>query len=474
MTYPELDLAILKAITTNKKQALDFTNECSINVFSSELWNIANLIVGYIKTYKDIPTLQILQDKLSKTNPSFVESLNTAWKSIENTKIDDKEYVHNIEKLKERFANNEITKLKDKLTKLDGSPAKALDDVERTVRNIKSLTTTKTYERKTLKDSLDEFKEEINAKLLDPNFDSGLLTGYSFIDEATDGLRPAELLIVGGESGSGKSLLLMNMAIQMWLQGNTIEQTSNFTKGHNVLYFSLEMPFKACRNRMFSRLSGVPSKIMKRPLSRNGQVRLTSDHRNSLTKMAKFIKNYPYQFELIDLPRGATPEAIELMLEESIATYNPDIIAIDYLGLMELDSNDDDWLKLGKIAGMCHEMCRVHNIIGLTAVQLNRTKASSKDTEDKIGLHRVGRSALIMTHANVGIQIETRPNEKNFPNMNCHIIKNRDGENMVKGTLLKNLQCATLLDQPKTENELSEVEFVDVDDLSGNIELFDI
>lgn len=141
---------------------------------------------------------------------------------------------------------------------------------------------------------------------------------------------------------------------------------------------------------------------------------------------------------------------------------------------MDDDSKDDDWLKLGKIAGKVHELARVHNTIVLSAVQLNRSKASSKDTEDRIGMHRIGRSALIMTHANIGIQIETRPNEKNYPDMYYHLIKNRDGE-QGKGKLIKNLSCGTLLDDEiKVEDEDVGYDFTDVDDISEKIEFLDI
>lgn len=475
MSYSELDLTILKAITTDKKRALDFVNTCSPNLLSNDVWNFTNLVIGYIRTYRDVPTLKILVEKVSKTNPTFAETINTIWDKLEKHTYNDKEFPFNVEKLKQRFADNEINKLKNALD-VEANSSKAITNIEKTISNIKALTTAKTYERKTLKDSIEQFKDELTAKVSDPNFDSGILTGYSFIDQTTDGLRSGELLLIGGESGSGKSTLLANMAVQMWMQNNTLDMSSNFNKGYNVLYFSLEMPFKVCRNRVMSRLSGVPTKIIRRPITKNGKLQLSSEYRVQLSKAMRFVNNYPYTFEIVDIPRGATAEGIEVLVEESVVKYNPDIIAIDYLGLMDDDGKEEDWLKLGMIAGKCHELCRVHNLIGLSAVQLNRTKSSSKETEDKVGLHRIGRSSLILTHANIGIQIETRQNETKYPDMICHIIKNRDGENMVKGRLLKNLAAATLLDDGSTttENENKETEFYDVDDISGDVELFDI
>ena len=55
-----LDLSILKTLVTNKKHALDFVNECDDKLFSTELWNFANLTISYIRTYKDLPTLRVI------------------------------------------------------------------------------------------------------------------------------------------------------------------------------------------------------------------------------------------------------------------------------------------------------------------------------------------------------------------------------------------------------------------------------
>jgi replicative DNA helicase len=231
------------------------------------------------------------------------------------------------------------------------------------------------------------------------------------------------------------------------------------------MYFSLEMPFKPCRNRVLGRLSTNPTKLIR-------TAKLNGEEATKLKKVLKFVQHYQSQFEIIDIPRGATMESLEMIYEEAKVLYDPKIIVIDYLGLMDYEGGKDmdDWLKLGKIAERIHEFARVHNVIVLSAVQLNRNKGTKE--EDKIGLHRIGRSALIMQNANIAVQIETRANEKNFPDMKYHIIKNRDGE-LGDGRLIKNLACGTLLDE-KTEEDPTTFEMRDIDDISEKIELLDI
>jgi replicative DNA helicase len=469
MDFPSADLCVLKTLLTNKKYALDFANEHDAKLFSTDVWNFSNLVVSYIKTYKEIPTLRVITEKLAKgNNEKLVETVKKTWEQIEKIQYDDKEYKHDLEKLKKRFAEKEITDIKTKLSKFEpGSMdvSKAILDMQKAVQTIKGLNATKAYERKTLKDAVPIFREQYNAKMEDATFDQGIKTGYSYFDYVTDGLRPGEMVLIGGESGAGKSMLLMNMAIQIWLQKNTIDtEEANFTPGNGVLYFSLEMPFKPCLNRVLARLSSNPSKLIR-------SAKLNQDEAVKLKKALKFITKYPDQFEIVDIPRGATIENLESIYEEAKVSYDPKVIVIDYLGLMDDDSNEDDWLKLGKIAGKVHEFARAHNVTVLSAVQLNRSKGG-KDAEEKIGMHRIGRSALIMTHANIAVQIESRPNEKQYPDMMYHLIKNRDGE-LGKGQLIKNLACGTLIDESLGEDD-TVFEMRDPDDISEKLELLDL
>ena len=421
MSFSALDLAVLKSIVSNKKHGLDFANDCDPKIFSPEVWNFANVVVGYLKTYKELPTLRVITEKLSKgNNDRLVENIKNIWGELEKVSVNENEYKHDLEKLKNRFAEKQLLNTREVMSKLEPGSIdvnKSIVELQRTIQSIKSLSQVKSYERKTLKEAIPAFRDEYNAKLEDPNFDAGIQTGYSYLDYVTGGLRPGELLLIGGESGGGKSMLLMNMAIQIWLQQNRPEVQSSYLPGKNVIYFSLEMPFKPCLNRVLGRLSANPTKAIR-------QAKLNPVEAENLKKVLKFINAYPNHFEIVDIPRGATMESLELIFEEAKATYQPDVVVIDYLGLMDYDGTDmEDWLKLGKISERIHEFTRVHNCTALSAVQLNRPKGSKE--EDKIGLHRIGRSALIMQNANVAVQIETRANEKNFPDMKYHIIKNR-------------------------------------------------
>jgi len=74
-------------------------------------------------------------------------------------------------------------------------------------------------------------------------FPSGLSAEY---DSTNGGLALQELVLLGGRRGSGKSIISLNLAINRFLQGNTIS------------FFTIEMRYKEVYDRLLSILSGVP------------------------------------------------------------------------------------------------------------------------------------------------------------------------------------------------------------------------
>ena len=466
MNYTDLDLVILKTLISEKKHALEFASECEAKLFGSDVWIFANGVINYLKIYKELPTLRVLTEKTN--NSKQIEYITALWNKLESINYDYKEYKHDLEKLKKRYAEKQILQAKDVLNKVEEDKIdlqKSVQDLQKTVQNIKSIEQNKAYDKKTLKEAIHHFTEEYKAKQKNPNLDRGISTCMSFLDYATDGgIRSSELFIICGESGGGKSLYLNNIGINIWRQDNNIDQESDFKKGYNVLYFSLEMPFNDCFNRVLANLANVPSKNIK-------NAKLTKEESLRVSKALKFIKNYPHEFEIVDVPRGATISSIENIYKEAKSRYNPDIVIIDYLGIMEADREDldkEDWLKLEKISEKVHEFARVNTVGVITAMQLNRSKA--KEVEEKIGLHRLARSNGVARNANVVIQIESRPQEQSYPDSYYWIIKNRNGM-QGKGKMLKSYSCAKLIDCPielDAENNIK-----DIDDISDEVEFID-
>lgn len=464
-----LDLNILKVLITNKQYAVEFIGEADAKLFNPEVWNFANLVVNYLKTYKDIPTLRVLTEKLSKgNNEKLIEYVNKTWDTIQSIEYNEKEYKHDLEKLKKRYAEKQILSTKDLLSKCEAGTTdinKTVNELQKTIQNIKGLNQAKAYENINIKEYLPTFVERFNLKKDNPNLEVGIKTKYSFFDYATNGVKPADFILIAGESGFGKSLLLNNMAIQTWMQDNTIDQTTSFTPGKNIIYFSLEMPYEDCFNRLISRLSGVPSRSIE-------NASLSKDEFSKVRKALDFIKRYPYNFKIVDVADACANdlENIYVNCEEKF-----DVVFIDYLGIMNTNEKSDeaDWLKQGTIAYEVRAIARKYKLPVFSAVQLNR-KVQGKDSSENIGLSRLARSGTIATHATHVLQIESRPEEHLHSDMIIHVIKNRKGPKG-KGVLYKNLACATLIDKPmEVEEDNNQFNIYASEDISEEIDDLEI
>lgn len=65
-------------------------------------------------------------------------------------------------------------------------------------------------------------------------------------DAINGGFATQELILLGGRRGSGKSIISLNLALNRYLQGNTVS------------FFTIEMRYKEVYDRLLSIISGVP------------------------------------------------------------------------------------------------------------------------------------------------------------------------------------------------------------------------
>jgi len=122
-------------------------------------------------------------------------------------------------------------------------------------------------------------------------------------------------------------------------------------------------------------------------------------------------------------------------------------------------------LKQTAISEDLYKFCRVHDLILLTGVQLNETQQGKQDSQ--MGVFRLARAKAIINPSTLCLMLETKPEEQNYPTINCHIIKNRRGP---KGqfSLRKSFQtCAFLNDTGFSEETQND------QDISSALEKFE-
>jgi replicative DNA helicase len=220
---------------------------------------------------------------------------------------------------------------------------------------------------------------------------------------------------------TGKSILKQNIAVNAYLGKNTLDTPiENWDdSGRNVLFFSLEMPKETMERRIDACLAEIYSNHIRDGL-------LCEDDKRKYLKALKFQKEYKKDLYIVDMPKGATTREIELKYLEICETeFKPDLVVIDYLGIMSSnDSTGSDWQDLGVISAELHEFARVYEVAVLSGSQVNRTK----DGSERYDTTRIARSSVIPTHANIIIQIGCRSDEYLRTDMPIYIIKMRDGE----------------------------------------------
>lgn len=459
----ELDISILRAITQHQKLALDFSARYSEVFFTTEYSKIAQSLLSYIRHYKSLPTLKSIKEK-NIIDDELCSQFDELY-SLEP--YDPNDYNFDIEKLKNRFSQIKFDSLKDQINESYEINDKLLNNIKKQLNDIKSIDQEKSYKRISLKEYLPDFIESYKTKKENPEMGKGIMSKYSYVDYITNGFKPNDLVLICAETGAGKSLFLNNMAINIWKQNNKIDTSpEEYTKGYNVVYFSLEMSHEDCHQRTIAALADVPSYGLR-------DANLSAAETAAVKQACKFQKNFPYTFDIIDVPRGFTVDQLEMCLEDIRADYNPDVILIDYMQLMDISfgGDDSDWLKLGDLAGKLHEFTRQYNIPIITAAQLNRMEPNSK-SKNPIGLHRIGRSSMIAHHCTLIVQIESRENEDTLDDFVYHIIKNRHGEKG-KHTIYKNFAHCSIKDRPYEYGNSRE--WLETSDISNDIaELIDI
>lgn len=464
MDIEKIDFNILKAITTNRKYTIDFMQSGSERILHPDLWRFTKLITEYASVYKEVPTRRALIEQAGK-NESLAAYIDKNFSKIESTTYELKDFSFDLGKLKKRYQSSLLERLKTTLDKEDNDDKK-LTLIKSSLNSIKEIDTQRVYAKHTLKEGIENFVERFKYRKANPDMSRGTFSGFTALDFITTGFKTPEYILCCGSSGAGKSTLLMSFAANMYLQKNSIDNDKFHGEGNSVIYYSLEIPYEECYDKLISYISKIPLRTIQ-------SANLTEDEHIRLSKTMKFIKNYPHEFLIVDIPKGATSSQMESIYtdfneRQSKSSERIKIVVVDYIGLLDSDERevDQDWLKQTAISEQLYRFCRVNDLILLTGVQLNET-GPAKTGENQMGVFRLARSKAIINPATLCIMLERRPEEQNYPTMMAHIIKNRRGP-LGQFSLRKSFEtCAFLNDEGfKEENGNAE-------DISIQLEKFE-
>lgn len=193
---------------------------------------------------------------------------------------------------------------------------------------------------------------------------SGIPTGFTELDESLNGLRPGQMIIIAARPGVGKSSLMMD-----------IVRHAAFKQRKSVLVFSLEMS---------------KTEVMMRALSGESYVDLHSlktgnldDHKwQQITQASSKMAGAKLG---IDDNAAITITDIRAKARAFQRAYGLDMIAIDYLQLMNSDKKTDSrQQEVSEISRGVKLLAKEFGVPVLALSQLNRGSESRSDKKPVI------------------------------------------------------------------------------------------
>lgn len=414
---------MLKSIPNINHVYRAFDKDLMEDVVSSDIKEAMDVVNSYYARHKQVPSYDVIRNVLVEAGKDYNSVIRIA-----QSETTDNEIGFVIDKIKERYNRKLFEKFIEEY-----SADKEVVDVNKSLRDIvvkaDRVNRQEVYSEGVLRDSVKERIDEYQYTVENPERNMGIKFGYKDLDNYTWGLKKSEMLVIAGASSSGKSLLMLNMAINAWLGSNRPnEGLIGRTDGKNVLYVSLEMTKPQLEKRIDANLSRVDYKNITRGT-------MTSEEKLRWNKVLEFQSSYDKNFYILDIPRGSSVSEMEAKFETIAELYNPEIIYVDYLQLMEPSSHKTgvDWQDVGRVSEELHEFCRKKEIPVVTAAQRKAgTKKGTKSYVDNVDLEDLGRSKMIGDNATVVFLIGKREDEQLREDMEIHIVKNRDG---AKGTI---------------------------------------
>ena len=226
---------------------------------------------------------------------------------------------------------------------------------------------------------LDFFPSEEDFKI----YPSGLSSEF---DAINGGFATQELVMLGGRRGSGKSIISLNLALNRFLQGNT------------VAFFTIEMRYKEVYDRVLSIISGVPFlDIFRNQLSDTQKITMAKAKFENFYKPSEkiegLLKELDYTKDFKNFEKRVKIEQPELkdhrlfMIDDESLTLNRidhycnmfsskypnfNMSVVDYVNIIKHE-NQKDWQTQITIADNLKSLSRKYDLTMITPYQIDAT-----------------------------------------------------------------------------------------------------
>lgn len=228
--------------------------------------------------------------------------------------------------------------------------------------------------------------------------DQWIPTTWNTFDKVNGGMPRGGLVTIGGNSGAGKSHTVLHLA------------KAQAELGYKTVVVPLEMSESEQMSRFLANATGLDS--LRINLKRLADEEKQAAYRR-FKRVNRKIEDAGGRFTIF------RPHE-DLSIEETLAachSFNPDVVYIDYIGLLKGADGDDQWKKLGQIARYGKVYAGNHNKIVCMAAQVG---------DDG----RIRYAQSIKEHSSLAFTFVANKETKANGFLNVNMLKGRNQQNM--------------------------------------------
>lgn len=223
-----------------------------------------------------------------------------------------------------------------------------------------------------------------------------LETGLPLVDKMLEGgFLKKELIVLGGKTGGGKSIMAGNIFYNMAKQG------------HNCAYFSLEISNEMVVSRLIGAKANIsPTRVMIKQLE-GDELKRKNEAKAKISVWEEFMHFYD---NIYSLP----------LLEKEIRDNEFDFVIIDFIQNVMMPKGDE-YERLSFVALSLQKLAKERNVCILALSQLSNEVNRSKKTD----IIEYKGSGSIATACDLGFFIE--PGRAGDSTLSLRLRKNRRG-----------------------------------------------
>lgn len=252
----------------------------------------------------------------------------------------------------------------------------------------------------------------------------GLPTGFSNLNKVTLGYKPGDLIILGAQTGHGKTSFALHTATAIAVKNK-----------FNLLYLNTEMSREQIALRWGSILTGIEHERV-----RSGEIN-ESELSRILNGYSQLGESGFYSYPCPNL----TPEKTISIARKFKAQKNIDMMIVDYVGRMDKqDPKLQEWQILEQIVKTQKMLAQNLKMVVMCLVQLNPDGSLQ-------GAKRMKNECDLMLKLSPISKEEMEESEELkkydiMPNYAIYIDKNRDGQSGIRIPICFDLQRQIMMD----------------------------